>query len=273
MNYRHRFHAGNVADVFKHIVLVLVLEALRAKDKPFCVVDTHAGSGLYRLKAPGEFEQGIGRLWPVRAAWPVLSHYFARVSPYSGPALNAYPGSPLMIVDLLRPQDRAVFVERHPQEAADLRDNLRARVHVAVHAADGFAMLKALVPPRENRGLVLIDPSYEQPDEFELAAAALADALKRWRNGIYLLWYPIKAHRPVERLHTAVRAFGVEARAVEFLTLPEDVPQRLNGSGLVLVNPPWMLVENLQTLLPPLAEFLAGPEGAPQVRVIDLQVT
>ena len=271
MNYRHHFHAGNVADVFKHFVLVLVLEALRAKDKPFCVVDTHAGSGLYRLNAPGEFEQGIGRLWPVRGAWPALSSYFARVASYSGPTFNAYPGSPLIIAGLLRPQDRAVFVERHPQEAIDLRDNLRARSHVAVHEADGFAMLKALVPPRENRGLVLIDPPYEQPNEFEQAAAALADAFKRWHNGIYLLWYPIKTRRPVERLHTAVRTLGVESVAVEFLTLPEDVPQRLNGSGLVLVNPPWKLLENLRTALPPLAEFLAGPDGAPQVRVINLQ--
>lgn len=270
MNYRHRFHAGNAADVFKHLVLTLVLDALRAKDTPFCVVETHAGSGLYRLMPPGEYQQGIGRLWPVRAEWPALAGYLAQVGAYNRQHLDAYPGSPLQIARRLRPQDRAVFVERQPDEAAALRDNLRGRAHVAVHEADGFAMLKALVPPRENRGLVLIDPPYEQPDEFDAAAAALADACRRWRNGLFLLWYPIKARRPVERLHAAAGRLAVPAYATELLTLPEDVPQRLNGSGLVVVNPPWKLDETLQALLPPLAAFLAGPGGAPQTRLIRL---
>lgn len=270
MNYRHRFHAGNVADVFKHYLLTLVLEALRAKDTPFCVVDTHSGSGLYRLKPPGEYQQGIGRLWPVRSVWPLLAGYFTRLASFNSQRLDTYPGSPLLIAGLLRPADRAVFVERHPEEAAALRDNLRGRPHVAVHEADGFAMLKALVPPRENRGLVFIDPPYEQPREFEQVAAALKDGLRRWRNGVWMAWYPIKARRPVERLHDAVRALGVEAWAVEFLTLPEDVPQRLNGSGMILANPPWKLDATLQAALPPLAEFLAGADGRPQVRFVDL---
>lgn len=266
MNYRHRFHAGNVADVFKHLVLVQVLEALRAKDTPFCVIDTHAGSGLYRLKPPGEFEQGIGRLWPVRAEWPALATYFARVAACNPRQLQAYPGSPLLIAGLLRPRDRAVFIERHPEEAEALRDNLRGRHGIAVHEADGFGMLKALLPPKENRGLVLIDPPYEKPEEFGQVAAALRETLKRWRNGMVMAWYPIKARRPVEQLLDAVRALQAEACAVELLTLPEDVPQRLNGSGIILVNPPWKLDETLRGLLPPLAGFLAGPGGRPQVR-------
>ncbi len=270
MNYRHQFHAGNVADVFKHYVLTLVLEALRAKDTPFCVIDTHAGSGMYRLQPPGEFEHGIGRLWPERARWPALAGYFAHLAAFNRQTLNAYPGSPLIIARSLRAQDRAVFLERHPEEAALLRDNLRGRPGVAVHEADGLSMLKALVPPKENRGLVFIDPPYEQPDEFRQVVAALKDAHRRWRNGVYGIWYPIKARREIDRLQAAVRTLGTEAWAVELLTLPEDVPQRLNGSGVILVNPPWRLEETLKAELPGLAGFLAGQNGRPVARVVDL---
>jgi 23S rRNA (adenine2030-N6)-methyltransferase len=270
MNYRHSFHAGNVADVFKHIVLLKTLELFRAKDSPLCVVDTHAGSGLYRLKPPGEYEQGVGRLWPARAEWPALDAYFARLAAYNGPRLETYPGSPVLIADMLRPQDRAVFVESQPQEAAALRDHLRGRPHVAVHEADGFAMLKALVPPRENRGLVLIDPPFEKTEEFAKVAKSLEDAVRRWRNGVFLAWYPIKARRPVERFHADVSRMASEAWAVEFMTLPDDVAQRLNGSGMVLINPPWKLREWLAATLEPLAAFLAGPGGQPQVRFVEL---
>lgn len=271
MNYRHQFHAGNVADVFKHLVLIQVLEALRRKETPFCVIDTHAGSGLYRLQAPGEFEQGIGRLWPARTQWPTLAVYFELLAALNnGNALNAYPGSPWIIRALLRPQDRAVFMERHPEEAAALRDNLHGSHGITINEVDAWAALKGLVPPQENRGLVFIDPPYEQPDEFEQVARALRAAQPRWRNGLYLAWYPIKARRPVEKLHAALRALGAEALAVELLMLPEDVPQRLNGSGVILINPPWKLEETLRALLPPLATFLAGPNGQPQVRFENL---
>jgi len=273
VNYRHLFHAGNVADVFKHLVLIRVLEALRLKQTPFCVIDTHAGSGLYRLQAPGEFEQGIGRLWPARTQWPQLAAYFellAALNHRNG--LNVYPGSPWIIRALLRPQDRAVFMERHPQEAAALRDNLHGSRGITINEADAWAALKGLVPPKENRGLVFIDPPYEKPDEFDQVARALRAVLPRWRNGLYLVWYPVKARRPVEKLHEAVRALGAEALAIELLTLPEDVPQRLNGSGVILINPPWKLEETLRALLPPLATFLAGPDGLPQARFVSLSV-
>lgn len=271
MNYRHLFHAGNVADVFKHLVLIKALEALRLKETPFCVIDTHAGSGLYRLEAPGEFEQGIGRLWPARAEWPLLATYFELlVSLNTRNGLCTYPGSPWIIRALLRPQDRAVFMERHPEEAAALRDNLHGSRGITVNEADAWAALQGLLPPKENRGLVFIDPPYEKPDEFDQLAQALHAACPRWRNGMYLAWYPIKARRPVEKLHARVRALGTEALAVELLTLPEDVPQRLNGSGVIIVNPPWKLEEALRALLPPLATFLAGPNGQPQVRFENL---
>ncbi|MDH4133618.1 MAG: 23S rRNA (adenine(2030)-N(6))-methyltransferase RlmJ, partial [Gammaproteobacteria bacterium] len=180
MNYRHRFHAGNAADIFKHYVLGELLAALATKETPFCVIDTHSGGGLYRLKSPGEFEAGIGRLWPVRAEWPALADLFVSVAAVNGRTLENYPGSPLLIARHLRAQDRAVFIERHAEEAADLRENLRGRPRIAIHEADGYAMLKALVPPPENRGLVFIDPPYEKPDEFEVLAKSLTDACRRW---------------------------------------------------------------------------------------------
>jgi 23S rRNA (adenine2030-N6)-methyltransferase len=270
MNYRHHFHAGNIADVFKHVVLTQVLQALRVKPAAFCVIDTHAGSGLYCLQAPGEFEQGIGRLWPVRDAWPLLAEYFALLAPLNPQGLHAYPGSPWIIRALLRPQDRAVFMERHPEEAAALRDNLHGSRGVTINEADAWAALKGLLPPKENRGLVFIDPPYEKADEFDLVTRALRAAYPRWRNGGYLLWFPFKARRPVEKLYEAIRALDADALAVEFLTLPEDVPQRLNGSGVLLINPPWKLAETLHTLLPPLATLLAGPDGQPQVRFVNL---
>jgi 23S rRNA (adenine2030-N6)-methyltransferase len=273
MNYRHGFHAGNCADVFKHYVLTLALAALHRKDTPFCVIDTHAGAGLYRLKKPGEFEQGIGRLWPERHAWPALADYFNVVASYNdNPAgvLRYYPGSPLIIQKFLRARDRALFFELHPQECARLDSELARAPRVTVEEVNGWNALRGAVPPKENRGLVLLDPPYEQPDDFKSLAAALASAAKHWRNGIYLAWYPIKQRRPIERLHSAVRALKIEAAAVEFLTLPADVEQRLNGSGYVLVNPPWKLLDTLRTTLPPLAAFLAGADGRPEVKVLDL---
>ncbi len=270
MNYRHHFHAGNVADVFKHLVLTEVLRALATKETPFCAIDTHAGAGRYRLKAPGEFEQGIARLWPARAQWPGLAAYFALLATLNEKSLAVYPGSPLIIRALLRPQDRAVFLESHPEEAAALRDTLSGSRGITINEVDAWAALEGLLPPRENRGLVFIDPPYEQADEFNRLARTLKAALPRWRNGIYLAWYPIKVRRPVEQLHERVRALGVQALAIEFLTLPEDVPQRLNGSGVLLINPPWKLEQTLRALLPPLAEFLAGAQGAPRVQFVTL---
>jgi len=271
VNYRHAYHAGNSADVFKHYVLTLALAALHNKDTPFCVIDTHAGAGLYRLKRPGEFEQGIGRLWPQRAAWPALGAYLdvvAAFNPQGG--LKFYPGSPLIIQKFLRARDRAQCFELHPQECARLSTALASAPRVAVQEANGWNALRGALPPKENRGLVLIDPPYEQAGDFKALAAALATAAKHWRNGMYLAWYPVKQRRPIERLHAAVRALGLEAAAVEFLTLPPDVEQRLNGSGYVIINPPWKLLDTLRATLPPLAEFLAGPDGRPAVQVREL---
>lgn len=271
MNYRHSYHAGNAADVFKHAVLALILAALRKKDTPFCVIDSHAGGGVYALKAPGEFQQGIALLWPERARWRAFADYIGVVEKYNRQdALKFYPGSPLIIREFLRAQDRAVLLELHPEEYAALQVNFDGVKNIALHHADAWSALRAFVPPRENRGLVLIDPPYERADEFEQAALLLKHGAKHWRNGIYMVWYPVKQRRVVERLHRAVRDLKLEAHAVELTTLPTDVETRLNGSGLVLINSPWKLLDTLRVALPPLAERLAAQPGSGKVRFIDL---
>lgn len=235
------------------------------------MVDTHAGTGLYKLEVPGEHEQGIGVLWRQREHWPVLADYFAVIEKYNKKGkLNYYPGSPLIINEFLRVQDRAVFIELHAQDYATLKLNVAGVNNVAVHKNNAWQALKAFVPPRENRGLVLIDPPYEQADEFENIALTLTHSLRHWRNGIYMTWYPVKERRPIEQLHRAIQALGGQAHAVEFTTLPTDVEQRLNGSGLILINPPWKLLDVLKQTLPALATFFAGETGTAQARFIDL---
>jgi 23S rRNA (adenine2030-N6)-methyltransferase len=271
LNYRHSFHAGNIADVFKHIVLTLVLRALHKKVTPFCVIDTHAGSGLYALKAPGEFEQGVGVIWPERGNWTAFVDYFAVVEKFNGRGgLKHYPGSPFIIAEFLRPQDRAVLMELNEQECRYLKNNMAGIRNAAVQGVDAWKAFKGFVPPKENRGLVLIDPPYEAADDFDNVLAVLRYGAKHWRNGIYMAWYPFKSRKIVARFHEGVRDLGIEAQAVEFMTLPDDVENRLNGSGLVIVNAPWKLMDTLREVLPPLAERLAGASGRPGVRFVDL---
>jgi 23S rRNA (adenine2030-N6)-methyltransferase len=279
MNYRHAFHAGNAADVFKHMTLCAVLGRMREKPAPFGVVDTHAGAGLYVLDAErneAEWQHGIGRLWPRRMEWPAFNAYFAlieRLNPVKG-RLQAYPGSPLFIRELLRDVDRAVFIERQPEECDVLRANLRRATGVAVHCTDGWDAGLAALPLREKRGLILVDPSYELPNEFTRVVRFLRDAVQRMRGGVMLAWYPIKSPIAVERLHNAARALaketGISVCALELLTLPEDAANRLNGSGLIMLNPPWKLAETLRDALTPVAEVMAGPQGRPVVRLTTL---
>lgn len=278
MNYRHRYHAGNAADVFKHYVLCEILSALRAKPTPFCVIDSHAGAGGYCLKAPGEFESGIDRALAAQTTLPALAPYFTALIAARAPSTGCaryYPGSPLLIRHFLRPQDRAVLMELHPEEHAALKAVVTADSRVAVHRVDAWHGLKAFVPPMENRGLILIDPPYERRDEFAQIETALNHALRHWRNGIYMIWYPIKSARAIAPLRRALgnvcAEHGVTAHAAELLTLPLDVENRLNGSGLILINAPWKLPTVLAENLPALARALADPTGGrPATRVITL---
>src|SRR5882757_830327 len=219
MNYRHAFHAGNFADVIKHIVLVRILTYLQDKPAAFRVIDTHAGAGLYDLTGPeatrnGEWLTGIARVMQARfsdAASPLVAPYLDIVRAFNPPReLRAYPGSPLIVRALLRPQDRLTACELEPKARKHLIGALRRDTQARVVDLDGWMALPAFVPPNERRGLVLIDPSYEAKDEFERMADGFAEAFAKWPTGSYLLWYPVKSRRATDTLarHVADVAAG-----------------------------------------------------------------
>ncbi|GAP65980.1 hypothetical protein MBSD_n1282 [Mizugakiibacter sediminis] len=277
MNYRHAFHAGNFADVLKHAVLLGLIEALRAKPTPFCCLDTHAGSGRYLLggeqaRKTGEAAAGVLRLAAARDLPPLLQRYLDHVRALNADdALDVYPGSPLLAARALRAQDRAVLCELHPEETAALRALFRDDKRVHVHQRDGYAALKALLPPAEKRGLVLIDPPFEaQEDEFRAIEAALADAWKRWPNGVYAVWYPIKLHRHVLPFHRWLAASGMKnVWVAELLVHADNTPLRLNGCGMAIVNTPWRFERELAAILPVLARLL-GRDGPGRQRLTRL---
>lgn len=261
MNYRHAFHAGNFADCMKHALLVWLVRALARKPAAFGVLDTHAGAGDYDLAADpalrtGEAEQGIARL--LAADDPALADYLSLVR-----GLGRYPGSPVLIRALLRPQDRLVCCELHPEDAATLRRRFAGDGQVAVHRRDGWEALGALLPPAERRGLVLIDPPFEQPDEFATLAAGLGRAHARFATGTLAAWYPIKHRALVRGFHAALREAGIpDIVAVELLRHEPADPGRLNGSGLVVVNPPWRFEQEAAPILAALARGFGGPGGS-----------
>jgi 23S rRNA (adenine2030-N6)-methyltransferase len=274
MNYRHIFHAGNFADVFKHVVLVRLLQTLHSKDTPFCYLDTHAGRGVYDLTSvsaqrSGEFRDGIGRMWSGQDWTGHFSDYLDVVRALNSQGkLLAYPGSPSIARQLLRAQDRMVLCEQQQEEAGALKAEFPGDRQVAVHVQDGYQALKAFLPPKERRGLVLIDPPYESPDEFEQAGRALIAAWRRWDTGIFALWYPIKDLAAVDRLHRRLVAAGMgKLLLVDFAVAAPTGTLRLCRCALVLVNPPWKLDIGLTSDLPILAKGLAqGPEAGAEVR-------
>jgi Protein involved in catabolism of external DNA len=268
MNYRHAYHAGNFADVQKHAVLALVIEHLKRKDAAFLYADTHAGTGAYDLASAqaektGEWKDGIGRVLAETGPPAELRPYLDAVAALNaGGEFRHYPGSPALAAALARPGDRLALCELHPEDCAGLRARFGRDGRVAVHHMDGYAALKALLPPSERRGLVLIDPPFEARDEFERMRKGLVQAMKRWPTGLYALWYPVKARAPVERFHADLAMLGLpRTLTAEVMIRGGDDPQRLNGAGLVLVNPPWKLDEALAALLPWLARVLAPESG------------
>ena len=275
MNYRHAFHAGNFADVFKHAALARIIAHLKQKPAAFRVIDTHAGAGQYDLAGPeasrtGEWRDGIGKLAGAALAPAVrdlLAPYLDAVASFNlGPALQVYPGSPALLRAWLRPHDRLVVCEREPAAAHALAGRMRADRRVKAVAIDGYMALNAYVPPPERRGLVLIDPPFEQADEFDRLAQALAGAHRKWPTGSYMLWYPVKDAGETAAFGRRLTRAGIARilRAeVELAARGED---RLRGSGLIIVNPPWTLPEELGVLLPALAQVLGGaPHGGVRV--------
>ena len=276
MNYRHAFHAGGFADVIKHIVLARILTYLQDKPAAFRVIDTHAGAGVYDLTGDeghrgGEWLTGIARVMQARFSETTAS----LVAPYldivrafnSQRELEVYPGSPLIARALLRPQDRLTACEVEPKARKHLIDALRRDTQARVVDLDGWLALPAFVPPNERRGLVLVDPPYEQKDEFERMAEGFAEAFAKWPTGSYLLWYPVKSRRATDSLarHVAQSVGGGPSLGkclrLEFSVAPQNAGTNLTSAGLLIVNPPWTLAGELRTILPELEKPL-GQGGA-----------
>jgi 23S rRNA (adenine2030-N6)-methyltransferase len=262
MNYRHIYHAGNICDVVKHAVLVLLMEHVRMKDNAFCVLDTHAGVGLYDLQderaaKTNEAQNGISKLLAAPPIAELKTYYdiLQKLNPQGD--VRYYPGSPLLIYHLLRAQDKLIACELHEEDARELRRNFHEHKNAHIHRRDAYEALRAFLPPEEKRGCVLIDPPFEQPDEFEKLAAAVIEAHKRWPQGMFLIWYPIKERPTIWRFHEALIAAGTpKMLCAEFIYEEEIRADRLNGCGLILINPPWQMDERLRQLLPALHEAL-----------------
>lgn len=281
MNYRHAFHAGGFADVIKHIVLVRMLAYLQEKPAAFRVIDTHAGAGVYDLTSEearrgGEYLTGIARIMQARFSektGPLLKPYLDIVRAFNPQRdLVAYPGSPLIARALLRPQDRLTACEVEPKARKRLIEALRRDTQARVVDLDGWTALPAFVPPNERRGLVLIDPSFEQKDEFERLAAGFTEAFAKWPTGSYLLWYPVKSRRATDGLarHVAEAAGAGKPPGkvlrLEFSVAPQAASPGLVSSGLLIVNPPWTLMGELKAILPELEKPL-GQGGAGRFRL------
>ena len=267
MNYRHAFHAGNHADVLKHVVLMMLVAHLKKKPSPFFYLDTHAGGGGYDLslseaQRSGEYKGGIGRLleFPAQALPTEVAEYVKLVRECAGPGrspITAYPGSPTIVARLRRPIDRMVLVEAHATEARSLRSLLGRQKALSIVEGDGYAAIKAHTPPREHRGLVLIDPPYEADLEFDTVLAALEIGYERWPVGTYCVWYPLTERAGPLRFRRALERSGIrKVLGCTLSVLPDDTPIGLHGSGLAIVNPPWQLDARLGELLPDLHRLL-----------------
>lgn len=265
MNYRHAFHAGGFVDVMKHVTLTRLIEYLKLKPAAFRMIDTHAGIGRYSLtgdeaKRSPEWLDGIDRLLRAEirpAAKTLLQPYLdAVMSENPNGTLARYPGSPLLARRLFRPQDRLSALELHPADYRRLRDLFEGDVQVRVTELDGWLALNAYVPPKEKRGLVLVDPPFEEPGEWGRMVEGLGKAHRKWATGIYLLWYPLKEPREVNGFVADLKATGIARMLRAELTVAPAVAGTLYGSGLIVVNPPYTLEGELRTVLPTLAEVL-----------------
>jgi 23S rRNA (adenine2030-N6)-methyltransferase len=278
MNYRHAFHAGNFADVVKHALLARVVAHLCKKEQAFRVIDTHAGAGLTDLSSDearrgAEWQDGIGRVWqhPFKVdAAALLEPYLSAITSFNpGDALTCYPGSPLLIRHWLRPQDRLIACELEPGAARALSRNLHRDPRVKAIAIDGWTALNAYIPPKEKRGLVLIDPPYEQENELLRAADALGAALRKWSGGTIMLWYPVKDAREISRFIKQLAGMHLAKSLQIQLSRTAAADTRLRGTGLIVVNAPWTLQAEAQILLPALSTAF-WPGASSEIRVASL---
>jgi 23S rRNA (adenine2030-N6)-methyltransferase len=270
MNYRHLYHAGNFADVFRHLLLISLIQALSRKEQPFSYIDTHAGIGNYDLQLPNaqttqEFSNGIGKLMAASATYrpALVDTYLQQVTQWNeqhgSEQLRYYPGSPCLVRSLLRANDKMVLAELHAEDVLLLKANFKRDRQVAVHHTDGYLMLKAFLPPQPNRGLVLIDPPFEKPDEFRQIAQQLKLALQRWHTGVYAIWYPIKNDSAVKQFYRDLQHSGIRKILCCEIHLP-PAERGLTACGMIIINPPWQWPQEIKPVLLWLAHALAAPE-------------
>ncbi|HAS2627142.1 TPA: 23S rRNA (adenine(2030)-N(6))-methyltransferase RlmJ [Vibrio cholerae] len=268
LSYRHSFHAGNHADVLKHIVQSLILNSLQQKEKPFVYHDTHSGVGRYDLthewsEKTGEYKQGIARIWQQDNIPAELDSYLDAIRQLNqGETLRYYPGSPRVARAHLREQDRMVLTELHPSDYPLLEQEFHRDRQVSIYKEDGFARLKASLPPQERRGLVLIDPPYELAKEYRDVVRAIAQSYKRWATGIYAIWYPVVNRCDIDDMLEGLQ--GLEIRKIlqiELGVAPDTNEHGMTASGMIVINPPWTLESQMQTILPFLKQAIAPATG------------
>lgn len=267
LSYRHSFHAGNHADVLKHTVQTLILDAMKEKDKPFLYLDTHAGAGRYQLHSvhaerTGEYQDGIGRLWQRDDLPPLLETYINTIKSYNGSEqLRYYPGSPLIARQLLRENDKLHLTELHPTDYPLLRQEFAKDKRATVLRADGYQQLKSQLPPATRRGLILIDPPYELKDDYQHVVSAIKEGHKRFATGVYALWYPVVLRQQIKRLLRDLEETGIRRiLQIELAVLPDSDRRGMTASGMIVINPPWKLEQQMAELLPWLHNVLS-PQG------------
>ncbi|TYA01959.1 23S rRNA (adenine(2030)-N(6))-methyltransferase RlmJ [Vibrio cholerae] len=268
LSYRHSFHAGNHADVLKHIVQSLILNSLQQKEKPFVYHDTHSGVGRYDLthewsEKTGEYKQGIARVWQQDNIPAELDSYLDAIRQLNqGETLRYYPGSPRVARAHLREQDRMVLTELHPSDYPLLEQEFHRDRQVSIYKEDGFARLKASLPPQERRGLVLIDPPYELAKEYRDVVQAIAQSYKRWATGIYAIWYPVVNRCDIDDMLEGLQGLGIrKILQIELGVAPDTNERGMTASGMIVVNPPWTLESQMQTILPFLKQAIAPATG------------
>ena len=273
LSYRHSFHAGNFADVLKHIVLIEILEYLKKKDKPFCCIDTHAGPGTYQLNDDyalknREFENGIGKLWQHNDLPDGVANYVNLIKCFNGSALlTRYPGSPAIAKQILRSKDRLFLYELHSTEIKLLSNVVNKDRRIKVFHADGLKHAMSLLPPSEHRGLTLIDPSYEIKSDYSLVTETLVNMYKRFATGTYALWYPVVERSRIQKLEQAIQTSCIKNVQLFELGIRADTDEHgMTASGMIVVNPPWTLAATMQQILPWLADVL-GNDGAGFCRI------
>jgi 23S rRNA (adenine2030-N6)-methyltransferase len=269
MNYRHAYHAGNFADCFKHALLIALLDSFARKPNPYFVLDTHAGAGWYNLdneasRRTAEAETGIRRL--LRSPSPALARYLGFVT-----QLGLHPGSPALIRAVLREVDRLACCELHPEDAATLRRRFRHDPQVEVHERSGWEALGALLPPKEKRGLVFIDPPFEDRNEFSTLSEGLRRGYGRFGHGIFVAWYPVKPMAAVRGFHRGLASSGIrDIVAVELHLRDTTIPGRLNGCGLMVINPPHEFESQARVIVNAVLEGLGGNEPGTATAVFRL---